>query len=198
MKKIDANYLVRLSLLCAVLVVMSVTPLGYLNVTGLFSITFLTIPVIVAAITLGPGASAFLGLVFGVTSFINAFSNIMGQTFLSISPLYTLILCVVPRVLEGLLAGLIFKGLKKLFKKSTLPATLASISCPVLNTVLYMSSLVLLFGRSEYILSLRGGKNIFSFVVAFVGINAVVEAVVCGVLGALISLALIKVLKISK
>ena len=71
-------------------------------------------------------------------------------------------------------------------------------SCPILNTILYMSTLILLFGNTEYILNMRAGQNILMFVVSFVGMQAVVEAVVCTVIGAAVSVAIIKFLKSHK
>ena len=73
--------------------------------------------------------------------------------------------------------------------------SLSSLSCPVLNTVLYMSFLIILFGNTNYIQNMRGGNNIFMFVIAFVGVQAVVEALVCTVLGTVISTSLLKYFK---
>lgn len=188
------NYLVRLALLTAIIIFMTVTPFGYLNV-GPFAVTFLTIPVIIAAITMGEGAGAFLGLVFGITSFVNAFKSPMGTVLLSINPIYTFILCIFPRVLEGYLCALIFKLLNKNNDNKLWKVTLGSLSCPLFNTLLYMSTLILLFGNTDYIMNMRAGKNILAFVVSFVGIQAVVEAVVCTIIGSAVSVAIMKYLK---
>ena len=56
------------AILMAIILVMSFTPLGYLRV-GPVAITFLTIPVVIGAVLLGPWYGAFLGAVFGATSF---------------------------------------------------------------------------------------------------------------------------------
>ena len=197
MKNTKTQTLTRVALLCALLILMSFTPLGYMPL-GPFAVTFLTIPVIVGALTSGPATGAFLGFVFGITSFINAFSNPMGTVFLNINPFYTFILCVVPRVLEGFLCGLCYKILNRNGKDSMLSVIVSSASCPILNTVLYMSALVLLFGNTEYILNMRAGQNILMFVVTFVGMQAVVEAVVCTIIGAAVSIAIIKFLKSRK
>ena len=61
--------LVLLALFSAILMVMSYTPLGYLNI-GPLAITFNVIPVALAAATLGPSGGAFVGAVFGITSFL--------------------------------------------------------------------------------------------------------------------------------
>ena len=190
----NTNTLVRAALLSAIIFFMALTPLGYLNI-GPFAVTFLTVPVIIGAITTGKGMGAFLGLMFGVTSFMNAFKSPMGTFFLSINPIYTFILCIVPRILEGYLCGLIFELINKKRDNKLWKVSLSSLSCPVLNTVLYMSFLIILFGNTNYIQNMRGGNNIFMFVIAFVGVQAVVEALVCTVLGTVISTSLLKYFK---
>lgn len=64
--------LVQMAILIAVMLILAFTPLGYLKV-GAIEITFMTIPVVVGAIILGPAAGAVLGGVFGLTSFIQCF-----------------------------------------------------------------------------------------------------------------------------
>ena len=56
--------MVQLAVLTAILLVMAFTPLGYLKL-GPLSITFLTLPVAIATVTLGPAAGLFMGAVFG-------------------------------------------------------------------------------------------------------------------------------------
>ncbi len=53
--------MVQLAVLTAILLVMAFTPLGYLKL-GPLSITFLTLPVAIATVTLGPAAGLFMGL----------------------------------------------------------------------------------------------------------------------------------------
>ena len=186
-------FLVRNALLSAIIVLMSFTPLGYLPI-GPFSVTFLTVPVLVGAITMGNGSGAFLGLVFGITSLVNAAfgKSQMGLILFQINPFYTAVLCIIPRILEGYLCGLLFELLNRKKDNKLWKVSLSSLSCPVLNTVLYMSFLIILFGNTSYIQNMRGGNNVFMFVVAFVGIQAVVEAVVCTLCGTVISASLLK------
>lgn len=191
MNKTKTATMTRFALLAAVILVMSYTPLGYINL-GLFLVTFLTIPVIVAALLFGKSAGAFAGLVFGLTSFAKSFGSTMGASLLAINPIYTFILAVVPRVLEGYLCGLIFERLNKNGNGKIWKIIAASFSCPALNTILYMGTLVLLFGNTDYLKGLIGGKSIFMFVVGFVGIQAVVEALVCTAAGSVICAALLR------
>ena len=59
--------MVKLALMVAIIFVMAFSPLGYLRTPGL-TITFLTVPVAVGAIILGPTAGAICGAAFGLTS----------------------------------------------------------------------------------------------------------------------------------
>lgn len=100
--------LVQMAILIAVMLILAFTPLGYLKV-GAIEITFMTIPVVVGAIILGPAAGAVLGGVFGLTSFIQCFGmSAFGAALLNISPILTFLVCMVPRILMGYLAGVIF------------------------------------------------------------------------------------------
>ena len=101
--------LVETAMLTAVILVMSFTRLGYLTV-GPLELTLIMVPVIIGAVTEGPAVSAFLGTVFGITSFIQCFTGSpLGAVLVSVSIFRTLIVCVVSRVLAGWLCGLIFK-----------------------------------------------------------------------------------------
>ncbi len=190
------RYLVELALMAAIIFIMAFTPLGYFRTPGL-SITFLTVPVAVGAIILGPGGGAVCGLVFGVTSLIQCFmGGSFGSMLLGINPLGTAFTCIVPRVLEGLLCGLVFRGIRKISKNSAYLA--ASLACPLLNTLFFMSAVVLIFYRTEYIqgfVQALGVSNPFTFVVAFVGVQGLIEAAVCFVIAGAVSRALGAALK---
>ncbi|MDO4266950.1 MAG: ECF transporter S component [Eubacteriales bacterium] len=181
--------MVQLGLMIAIIFVMAFSPLGYLRTPGL-TITFLTVPVAVGAILLGPAAGAVCGLAFGATSLILAVTG--GSAFsamlLSINPLGLAFTCLVPRVLEGWLCGLIFAVMKKRWKNAAYLA--ASLACPLLNTLLFMSSLVLIFYDTDYVQGLAaslGAANPLIFVVLFVGLQGVIEAGVCAVIGSIVS-----------
>ena len=189
-------YLVELALMAAIIFVMAFTPLGYLRTPGL-SITFLTVPVAVGAIILGPAAGAICGLVFGITSLMQCFGiSALGTALLGINPIGTIFTCIVPRVLEGWLCGLIFRGTQKKLKNGAY--LLASLACPLLNTVLYMTSLVAIFYHTEYIqtfVQASGATNPFMFVVAFVGLQGFIEAVACFLIAGAVSRTLALALK---
>ncbi len=193
----NTRYMVELSLMSAIIILMALTPLGYVK-TPVLSITLLTIPVAVGAIILGPKGGAILGAIFGATSFAQALTGSgITSILLQVNPFGVLILCFLPRILEGFLCGLIFQ----LFKKVNLKKAsyfIAGFSCPLLNTTLFMGILVALFYQTDYIqglVSSFGVSSPMTFIVALVGIQGAVEAGICGVLSGIISFALSKALK---
>lgn len=175
----NTSKLVILGLMTGILLLMAYTPLGYLNI-GPLAITFNVIPVAIAAITLGPAGGAAIGAVFGMTSFLQCIgiggSSAMGAMLFSINPFLAFVQRFVPRMLDGLLLGYIFQFVRR--RTDVYMASLVTGFCSAfLNTVFFMTALVVLFGNTEYMQGLIGGKNIILFVCGFVGINAVCEMV---------------------
>jgi uncharacterized membrane protein len=94
------------ALLGAIAVVLSFTPIGYIYL-GLVRVTFMHIPVIIAAIIEGPAAGAVVGLIFGVSSLVTNLGGPMGPVF--INPLVS----IFPRILIGIIAALVYKVLQR-------------------------------------------------------------------------------------
>ncbi len=185
-------------MLIALEIIMAFTPIGYLKI-GLLSITFMTIPVIIGAITNGLWMGTVLGLTFGVTSFIQCFGmDAFGTTLMGINPAGTFIMCICTRTLMGFLCALIYKGLSRTKAPAGVQVGVSAFSAPFLNTAFFMPCLLLFFWNTDYIQGVAqslGAKNILTFLVAMVGVNGIVEWIVCTVVGAAISAALLKALK---
>lgn len=182
------------SILLAVVLVMAFTPLGYIKTAGL-EISLITVPVVFGAIFLGFKASTFLGFVFGLTSFIQAATGMsaFGLLLFEQRPIATFFVCVVTRTLMGLLVGLLVIPWNK---KDSLPCYLtAGISGPLLNTLFFMSALLLFFWKTDLIQNMAhtfGAHNVFAFCAAFVGVNGIVEAICCPIITVAICPALAK------
>ena len=204
MKNRKTLRMTELALFTALVILMSFTPLGYFRTAGL-EITLLCIPVAVGAAVLGKRAGAFLGGVFGVTSFIQCLTGLspFGAMLLSINWLGAFMTCVPTRVLAGFIAGLLADLILRrkaaddsaeLTKKTESAASLAaSLGMPLLNTLLFMGTLIAFFWKSDYIQGFAAGMNILPFVIAFVGVNGLVEVISCLVVGTAVSMALFAV-----
>ena len=194
-KQFSASQITILGLMSAILLLMAYTPLGYLNI-GPLAITFNVIPVAVSAIVLGPVGGAVAGAVFGMTSFLQCIgiggTSAMGAVLFGINPVLAFIQRFVPRILDGFLLGYIFRFMRHKTGKLSLSCAVTGFFSAFLNTLLFMTLLVLLFGRTSYIQELMGGKNVLLFICTFVGVNAVCEMISSTVLTAAIGTALFR------
>lgn len=186
-------YLTELAVLIAILLILEITGLGMFKTFGL-ELTILQIPVIIGAIVLGPSGGAAMGAVFGLISYWECFGkSSFGVTLMSINPLLTFIVCVPTRILMGWLCGLIFKGMHSRLaqtKANFVSYITASLSGALLNTAFFMSALCLCFYHTEFIqdfVELLGSTNVFMFIVLFVGVQGLVEALLCASVGSVVS-----------
>ena len=180
-KTTNVRYLAQLALLAAIEVVMKLMGLGSVPVGPLY-MSFLTVPIAVGAMTMGPTAGAILGGVFGCVSFKDALAG-GGMTgrFFQISPINTFVLCAVMRLL--------FRVLRRMDHKKSWSYFVGAMSAPLLNTIFFMGYIVLVFYKTDYIqerVASLGVANPLSFVVALVGVQGLIEIIVgCAVGGVL-------------
>ena len=177
MKKNDIRTLTRLALLVAIELVMKAVGLGSVPVGPLY-MSFLTLPIAVGAITMGPAAGAVLGGVFGAVSFYDAVTGASAMTgaLFQVSPVNTFILCVGMRVLMGVCTGLIFNAVKNFDKPGTWSYIVSAMCAPALNTLFFMGYIVLAFYGCDYVqnlVSVKGAANPLMFVVLLVGVQGV-------------------------
>ncbi len=197
MQKPKTREMAQLAILIALMVILTFTPLGFLKV-GVISITFLVLPVAIGATVLGPIGGAILGGVFGILSFVQCFTgDPFGGFMLGLNPVLTFLICMIPRILCGWLPGLLFRVLYQRDKTKVVSFFAATLSTALLNTIFFMGSIVLFFWQSDAFLGKMGEwgyatDSVWAFLVAVVGVNGVVEAVVNCLLGGAIGKALMK------
>ncbi len=127
MKNEKTYELVLTALFTAIIVIMAFTPLGYIPLV-VINATIIHIPVILGALFLGPKKGAFLGFVFGLTSFINntfkavtasafVFSPVLAADVVGISGVFkSLYICFVPRILVGIIPYFVYILIRKVLK----------------------------------------------------------------------------------
>ena len=184
------------AMLTAMIVVMSFTPIGYIKVFTL-SIALVIVPVIIGAIACGPAAGAFLGFVFGCTSFAQCFmGDVFGSILVSINVLGTVVTCIVTRTLMGFLCGLIFRAVKKTGKWSY---AIAGASGALMNTVLFLGCLALFFGRVDFTqeqINALQSENMMAVIIAIAAsVNCPIEIAVCAIFGSAIGGAVTAAMK---
>ena len=193
-KKFTTTQLTMLGLMAAVLLLMAYTPLGYLNI-GPLAISFNVIPVAISAVVLGPVGGAVAGAIFGLTSFLQCIgvggSSAMGVVLFGINPVFAFIQRFIPRLLDGICLGYIFKGMRKVSNTYVACAVTGFFSA-FLNTLFFMTALVVMFGNTEVIQNLMGGRNVIIGCCMMVGVNAISEMVSSTIITAAVGTALSK------
>ena len=181
------------ALLIGIMALMGFTPIGTIQ-AGVLTITLLGIPLAISACIFGPYYGALLGLVWGVIAIVQSITGMdpLGATLITINPLGLIVTCIVPRVLTGYLAGLIYKLNAKWDKKGHINSVVTCALVTVFNTVFFMTSLALFFFNTPELqaiaqtLSNTYGVNAFNpflFIVFAVGINFLVEIAVNAIVG---------------
>ena len=180
MHKTDTRKLTQLALLIAIQLILSFTPLGFIILPGMVSITIMHIPVIVGGIVMGPMYGGILGLVFGLLSMYKATTaatSVVDQAFspfLSGAPVQSIIMCIVPRVLLGVVAALLFRALEKRIKSKGLAIAISAAVASVMHTVLVLGCLWALFDSLPL-------KSVFLTLVTLNGFSEIAVAVLVAV-----------------
>lgn len=202
-KHLDTRYLVSLAMMCAVLLVLGMTGIGFIQLP-VIKATTMHIPVILGAILLGSGAGAVLGGVFGLCS-IWANTTAPGLLSFAFSPFMTteglpgvlksLWIALVCRILLGVLAGWFWKLFKKVLKKDyvALPVTAALAS--VCHTILVMGSIYILLAQQYADAKNVAASAVFDLVLGTIVASGIPEAIAAAILVTGIGKALLNISK---
>ncbi|MGI5989184.1 MAG: ECF transporter S component [Lachnospiraceae bacterium] len=164
--------LVLLAFFTAIIIFMSITPFGYIPL-GVINATIVHVPVILGAVLLGPGPGAFLGFIFGLTSFLKntympstlsafVFSPVLAYSTIGPSGIWkSAFICFVPRILVGVLPYYVFKGVGALNRSKMRNAGLAALD-------ILVSVLIFI------------GVRAFTMRAGMAGVPAAVIGVACG------------------
>lgn len=199
MRSKKTQYMTFMAMFLAIEIILVVTPLGYIPI-GPLSATTMHIPVIIAGIALGRKAGAQLGLVFGLTSLIRATLQ-PGITSFCFSPFVTVgnisgdwksaVIALVPRILLGYLAGVIFDLLKDKFNNENVAAVASALVGAITNTVLVLGGIYLFFGGAYADAINIAYSTLLVTLLGVVTTNGIVEAII----GAIVALLAYKAIK---
>ena len=189
-KKVNVRRMTIISLLSAISIMLSMIPLGYIQI-GPVAITTMCIPVIIGGIIEGPMVGMIVGFIFGLTSMFRGMAGMAGVTgFVFINPLVS----VLPRIFIGLVAYYSFKLAMKIIKNTYVSGLIAGGMASITNTVGVLGMIYVLYA-AEYAKAL--GQSAGTAKALLMGIattNGIAEALG----GALVVSAVVVVLKKSK
>ena len=138
---------------------------------GVFSISLVLVPIVVGAAVYGWYAGAWLGFAFGVTVLLSGDA----AAFMAVNPLGTIAVVLVKGTLCGLAAGLVYKLL--LHTNKTLAVLCAAVSCPIVNTGIFLIGCKLFFFETiTQWAALYGYDNVGKYMIfGLAGINFLIE-----------------------
>ena len=172
----------EMAVLIALEIIICFTPLGTIQI-GTIAATLSHIPVIIAAVVLGTAEGAFMGFVFGLFSFIYwTFLQPANPTAFMFTPFcqlgeirgsaWSLVICFVPRILIGVVAGEVCKAVKRVSNKDGLAYGLAGAAGSAVTTILVLGLTYLLIGRQYVSAVFQGGaepENAMGWLLAVIG-----------------------------
>lgn len=174
--------LATLSMLVALMAILTFVPMvGFIQIPPLISITIMHIPVIIGAVLLGPKYGGILGGVFGLMSMLKAtffgagIADFIFSPFLSGNPVSSIIMCFIPRILLGVIAGGLFLLIKKKLPNELLSIGISAAIATLFHSLSVLTLMFLLF-KGDVFDSLKA-----VFATAF-GLNGILELVVAVIL----------------
>ncbi len=177
----------RLTLLAMLVAVLIVLALVNIPMPAGLSITFNMIPVAIAALAMGVPGGALIGGAFGLISFLQCYGILgvspMGVALVTANPglgfaLLMFVQRFVSRVAVGVLTALVFRAMQRTKAPMYVQGAVTGFSAAVLNTIFFMTLLVVLFQQTDYMQNAMAGRGVLAYLIASVGVNAVVEMIV--------------------
>lgn len=167
--------MVQLAILLALEAIMAFTPIGMI-ITPLFAVTLMHIPVIIGAILLGPLCGGVLGGVFGVLSLLRATlgggpGDVLFNPVASGNPLGSLILAILPRIIIGVVAALLYRLTKRICHSDYAALPITAVVTTALHTVLVLGTMFLLFSHHP----LMAGQEVKMVFTSVVALNGLIE-----------------------
>ena len=141
--------------LIAMEIMLAFSAWGYIRLDYV-SITFVPLVVLATAYLLGPWEGTVAGVIFAFTGMWKAtvvtselaYGDVLFSPFRSGKPMQSVILCFVPRIVLGLVAGLLYAKVKKTTKRKPLLIALATAAAQLLHLLLVFGLMQALFPES--------------------------------------------------
>ena len=198
-KTLETRYMALLAMLCGVLLVMGMTGIGFIPLP-VIKATTMHIPVILGAVLLGPKAGAVLGAVFGFCS-IWANTTTPGLLSFAFSPFMSteglpgvaksLWIALGCRILLGLIAGWLWKLVKRLKVGDYFALPAVSAIATMMHTFLVMGSIYLLLAQQYAQAKNVALSAVFGLIMGTVTASGIPEAIAAAILVTVIGKALL-------
>lgn len=186
MKNISIKDISKIGLFSALIIILSLSPLGFIPL-GAVRLTTIHIPIIIIALIEKPKISFFIGLIFGLFSFFQHLQGISTLSFIFINPFVS----ILPRCLIGISAYYVYNFFKKHFNE-VISIILSSAVGTFINTfgVLFFAYI---FCKNQIydVLKIDALKFLFSIAIT----NGIPEIILCAIVTPIFLKKIIKIKK---
>ncbi|MBN2605416.1 MAG: ECF transporter S component [Bacilli bacterium] len=152
---------------------------GFFRIAGGVEVTIIHIPVIIGGIFGGKRVAIILGFMFGLGSLFAAL--IYGGLFAVF--FYNPLVSILPRILFGYFIYLFYKWISKVIKIPVLSMALSMALSTFAHSIMVLTMLYLFSFNSDIYLSVFPNTGILQFMLAILGLNAVLEIILAVVVG---------------
>lgn len=165
MKNAKIRKMAGVALLMAMVIVLqsvsaAIPPIGFV------SISLVLIPIVLGAAVYGAGAGALLGATFATVTIINCVSgaDVGGAMIFQANPVLCIVVVAAKSILAGLASALVYKALAK--RNGYVAMLCAAIVCPVINTGIFLSCVVLFFRDVLAVWATAAGADMITYVLS--------------------------------
>ena len=187
-RRLNVRKMTVIGVLSAISIMMSMLPfIGYIPI-GPTKATIMHIPVIIGAIIEGPVVGATIGLIFGLTSLWNAMTQPTITSIFFLNPLVS----ILPRVLIGVVAYYVYKGIYKISKKVYVSGFMAGLIGSLANTAGVLGMIYVLYADKYMERIGQAGADAGKWLFTLAATNGVPEALVAALIVSAVSVSLIR------
>lgn len=170
MSNIKTKNLVGTAILAAIVIVLQYVAIVTRTI-GVFSFSFVLVPIVIGAAVYGVASGAFLGFVFGLAVLISGDA----AAFMAVNIPGTILTVLLKGTACGLVSGAVYKLLEN---KNRYAAVIASaIVCPLVNTGIFVLGCFIFFMDTiqSWSIAANHSSAISYIFIAMIGINFIVE-----------------------
>ncbi|MCH4179023.1 MAG: ECF transporter S component [Megasphaera sp.] len=179
-----------IGMLSGITMLLGLTGYGFIPLP-MMKATILHVPVIIGALVAGPRVGAMVGLIFGCFSIFQAITSPVLLSFAFLNP----VISVIPRILIGIGAYYVYKGIRGVLHKESISLAIAGLCGSLINTIGVMGGIYFIYAKDFAEVRNIPLDNVVNIILGICAFNGIPEAIVSAVITVPVVIVLKKALK---